>query len=179
MLCFHAQGFWNYCPFFVKIIQTVLLFYTNFEEKISGYDVSQGWGDNSRYFEFQNKMEHRLMRHPTNKWMAEESAAQFSRKAGDFVTFLINYNFKGVPDLHLQKLENICNTPQKQNSMIWHLCLARAPQQSRTHLDVEHSDEVRPLGVVFDQTGHSTASLHPSAAAICRIDLDHRRAQTL
>lgn len=45
-------------------------------------------------------------------------------------------------------------------------------------LDVEHSDEVRPLGVVFDQTGHSTASLHPSAAAICRIDLDHRRAQT-
>lgn len=50
--------------------------------------------------------------------MAEESAAQFSRKAGDFVTFLINYNFKGVPDLHLQKLENICNTPQKQNSMI-------------------------------------------------------------
>lgn len=44
-------------------------------------------------------------------------------------------------------------------------------------LDVEHSDEVGPLGVVFDQTGHSAAPLQPRAAAIRRIDLDHGRAQ--
>lgn len=44
-------------------------------------------------------------------------------------------------------------------------------------LDVEHSDEVGPLGVVFDQTGHSTTPLQPRAAAIRRIDLDHGRAE--
>lgn len=45
-------------------------------------------------------------------------------------------------------------------------------------LDVKHSDEVGPLWVVFDQTGDSTASLHPAAAPLGHVDLDHRRTQS-
>lgn len=48
-----------------------------------------------------------------------------------------------------------------------------------THLDVEHSDEVGPLWVVFDQTGHSTAPLQPAAAPVCSVHLDHRWTQSL
>lgn len=44
-------------------------------------------------------------------------------------------------------------------------------------LDIEHSDEVGPLGIVFDQAGHSAAPLQPRAAAIRCIDLDHGRAK--
>lgn len=52
-------------------------------------------------------------------------------------------------------------------------------QDSLTHLDVKHSDEVWPLWVVFDQAGHSTASLHPAAAPLGRIHLDDCRTQSL
>lgn len=45
-------------------------------------------------------------------------------------------------------------------------------------LDVKHSDEVGPLRVVFDQTGHSTAPLHPAAVPVCAVHLDHRRTQS-
>lgn len=55
----------------------------------------------------------------------------------------------------------------------------RAVQDGVTHLDVEHPDKVGPLWVVFDQTGHSAAPLHPAAAPVCAVDLDHRRAQSL
>lgn len=48
-----------------------------------------------------------------------------------------------------------------------------------THLDVKHSDKVGPLRVVFDQTAHSAASLHPAAAPVWAVDLDHRWAQCL
>lgn len=45
-------------------------------------------------------------------------------------------------------------------------------------LDIKHSDEVGPLRVVFDQTGHSTAPLHPVAAPVCTVYLDHCRTQS-
>lgn len=44
-------------------------------------------------------------------------------------------------------------------------------------LDVEDSDEVGPLGVVLDQTGHPTASLNPVGGPVSSIHLDHSRAQ--
>lgn len=50
-------------------------------------------------------------------------------------------------------------------------------KHSFSFLDVKHSDEVRPLWVVFNQTGHSTASLHPAAAPLGPVHLDHRRTQ--
>lgn len=56
---------------------------------------------------------------------------------------------------------------------------AEASLPRLTHLDVKHSDEVGPLRVVFDQTSDSTASLHPAAAPVGGVHLDHRRAQRL
>lgn len=44
-------------------------------------------------------------------------------------------------------------------------------------LDVEHSDVVGSLRVVFHQTGDSAAFLHPAAAPVCTVNLNHRRAQ--
>ena len=58
------------------------------------------------------------------------------------------------------------------------MCRA-APCFVCTHPDVKDPDEVGPLRVVFDQTGDSTAPLHPAAAPVCAVHLDHRRAQSL
>lgn len=48
-----------------------------------------------------------------------------------------------------------------------------------TDLNVKHSDEVGPLRVVLDQTGHAAASLVPAAVPVRREHLDHCRGQRL
>lgn len=44
-------------------------------------------------------------------------------------------------------------------------------------LDIKDTDKIRPLRVVFHQTGHPTAPLEPGRAPVCPVHLDHRRAQ--
>lgn len=58
-------------------------------------------------------------------------------------------------------------------------CSSTAVAGRHTDLDVKHSDEVGPLGVVFDQTGHAAAFLVPAAVPVCCEHLDHCRGQRL
>ncbi len=49
----------------------------------------------------------------------------------------------------------------------------------RAHLDIKDTDKIRPLRVVFRQTGHTTAPLDPGQAPVRPVHLDHCWAQCL